>query len=247
MKKILFIIIYFISVNQTLYATENAVMFYRHVNLFGNLLFNSRRPNNINLGCQHHPKSFDPKNYFLVLYGDNQVLISDISPFKSVAALYCPFPNIKGLGLNAGYLKEENKSSNEESYFFIQPFLNIPFKFIAFRFGLNMITFLKGKGLDGLGLPSIEIKVGKLRRFYISGSFLSELSFGVASFNINYFFNDNISSIMIGRAYGDVGKCSGYSGKIDLKILKKVLLRLCGNANFSEKRYGTQLGVGFLF
>ena len=187
----------------------------------------------------------------MVLYGKNQLLLDSIESHKNISIIYNPLPNINGFGLNAWYIQEDYTSyyGFKESFFVIQPFLNIPHKFLALKLGINVIIPSEGEeSVASVLLPAFEIKLGKLNKLYFSAGYRSELFFGRLTANLNYIFNDNSSSIMLGYTYCDDGN-DGYSGltyKIDYTVFKKILLRVWGNANFARKVYGTQVGIGML-
>ncbi|MDP8227097.1 MAG: hypothetical protein P9L89_05610 [Candidatus Celaenobacter polaris] len=185
-------------------------------------------------------------HYCMVLYGKNQLLLDSIKSHKNISVIYNPLPNINGFGLNTWYIQEDHTSyyGFKESLFVIQPSTNILYKSLTLKLGINVIILSEGEepGMKAW-LPAFEIKLGNLNKLYFSAGYRSELFFGRLTANLNYRFNDNTSSIMLGYAYFDDGN-DGYSGftyKIDYTIFQRILLRVWGNANFSRKLYGTQV------
>jgi len=244
MKRIINIFVIIFVIANLSYASEDKIKFLQSSKQFDfNLRNYQTSKRTIDKLIKDHQKDdpIDNNSYYLALYGKANSIFNDIQEHKIISTIYSPFPNIIGPGLRVGYIKTQ-KTNYDESIFYIQPSINLPVNFIAFRLGMNIIHILEGEGPDGLLLPSFEIKFGNLKRFYISGGVLSELFFGWATVDLNYRFNDGISSVMIGRAYGDDGKYTGYTYKIDYNIWKKFMLRLWGNENFTKKLYGTQIG-----
>jgi hypothetical protein len=190
----------------------------------------------------------EPKPYyFCALYGKNNLMLDDLSRNRNITALFSPYTKTIGPGLIIGYIEEENNSSYKDSFYYIQPFLNLPFRYLSFKLGMNIFRIIEGEGPGFLYLPAFEIKLGKMDKFFFSAGLLSELFFGLASININYLLKDNVSSFMVGRIFAENGGYSGYIYKIVCVIIKKLLIHVCGNVNFQKSSYGTQFGFGFLF
>jgi len=191
-------------------------------------------------------KENDPKvdnDFIYGIYSNLYKRIPDYDEYSNFSLIIRPFPQKMGPGLRASFIRSK-KSGYGESIFYIQSSVNIPANFMAFVLGMNVISILEGEGPEGLLLPSLEIRAGNLNKFYISGSILSDLFFGWVSLNLNYRFNDKISSIMVGRAIGFDQENAGYIYEIDYNIWKKMILCFRGYLNFSEKSYVTQIGVG---
>lgn len=197
-------------------------------------------------------KNSAPTHYCMLLYGKNQLYLDSIKSHKNISIIYNPLPNINGFGLNAWYVQEDHTSyyGFKESFFIIQPSTNILNKSLALKLGINIIIPSEGEeSVASALLPALEIKLGKLNKLYFSAGYRLELFFGRLTANLNYIFNDNTSSIMLGYTYcdDDNDDYSGFTYKIDYTIFKKILLRVWGNANFTRKLYGTQVGIGMLF
>jgi hypothetical protein len=188
----------------------------------------------------------ETKPYYLIaLYGKNNLMLNERSKNTNIAILYSPYENISGPGIGVGRLKGIDQY--KDSFYYVQPFISLPYRFLSLKLGLNLMHIFEGEGPSFLYLPAFEIKIGKMDKLYFSVGLLSELFFGIATLNISYFYKNKISGFMIGRTYGDENEYSGYIYKIDQVIFKKIFLRIWGNANFAQKMYGTQFGIGLLF
>ncbi|GEM_PF-1369779 len=236
----------FFSIGSGLLAAETAEMFQvkYHNPCACSILSLSKTTFNEDGGKNISQKK--PASYLFIAYGGNPILFNSTTPNTHLYAIYSPFPFIEGIGLKVGCISEGKLRPDQVSLYYFQPFLNLPFRYFAFRLGINSLRILEGEGPDGLLLPSFELKIGKIRKYYFSVAFLSEIFSGMSTFSLNYFFKDNVSSLMFGRSYALNGQHFGNVCKFDYSLYKRLMLRIVSVTDFSKGRYGIQLGIGLL-
>lgn len=184
------------------------------------------------------------KNYCLfLLYGNNKIVLNTESEHDIASLILNPTSSKNLPGFSFSFIKERNGCN--DGVLFIQGFFKLGYKFIYLKSGLNIYAQMNPEdGPGSLTLPHAEIGIGQFNRVYISANVLSDILFGMGSINLNYIFNDNISSLMIGRAFGDDGNYQGFTYKVDYRLWKNIIARAWGNANFSKQLYGLQIGLG---
>lgn len=199
----------------------------------------------------HAQKDKIPSHYLIVMYGKSQLYFDSINSHQSISVGYNPMHKNKGFGLNAWYLQDDHTSyyGFKESMIIIQPSIHLLHKSLVVKLGWNVFILSEGEE-PGLKTwqPAIEINYGFMENFYLSFNFKSDMFFGSVNANIHYVFNDNISGIMLGYAYKENWD-DDYNGliyKLDCKVFKKFLLRVCGNVDFKFSPQGIQVGVGML-
>jgi len=184
--------------------------------------------------------------YALCLYGSNQILGNGVSEHDIATFIIDPVSSENRPGFSFSYIKEHT-GSNEGTLFF-QGSFKLGTKYLYLKSGLNVLAEIKPEdGPGGLIFPHAEIGVGQLDRFYVTVNALSEIFFGMGSINLNYIFNDNVSSLMLGRAFSGNGSYRGLTYKVDCKLWKCIIARAWGNASFAQRLYGLQIGLGIVF
>jgi hypothetical protein len=181
--------------------------------------------------------------YALCLYGCNQILGNEVSEHDIATFIINPVSSENRPGFSFSYIKEHHGSN--EGVLFFQGSFKLGIKYLYLKSGLNVLAEIKPEdGPGGLIFPHAEIGIGQLDRIYLSANVLSDILFGMGSINFNYIFNDNISSLMIGRAFSDNGHYRGLTYKVDCKLWKCIVARAWGNASFAQRLYGLQIGLG---
>jgi len=205
-------------------------------------------------GCSvlyaQHKEENKPNHYLIAMYGKNQLYYDCIRSHKTISVGYNPLPFTQGFGLNAWYLQHDaSYYGRKPSIIIIQPSVNLLYKSLALKLGMN-INYMNEEGYKWtLSLmPVIEIKYGLMKNLYFSFYFKSDMFFGSINANIHYLFNDNISGIMLGYTYKENwdDDYNGLAYKLDYMIFEKILLRVCGNIDLKFKSKGIQAGIGIL-
>ena len=197
-------------------------------------------------------KNSTPTHYLMVMYGKNQLYFDSINSHQIISIGYNPIQINKGLGLNVWYLQDDHTSyyGFKESMIIIQPSVHLLHKSLDVKLGMNVFVLSEGEE-PGLKIwqPAIEIKYGFMKNFYLSAGYRSDMFFGRFTTNLHYRFDDNISEIMLGYTYKEDwdDDYNGFTYKLDCKVFKKFLLRVCGNVDFKFNSKGIQWGVGMLF
>ncbi|MBN1561122.1 hypothetical protein JW998_12785 [candidate division KSB1 bacterium] len=192
-------------------------------------------------------RAADSNRYCIwIMQGNNRILVNTISPHDITSLAFSPLPGTNLPGFNFSYIKE--KDDYDDGSIFVQLFFKLGAKYLYFKGGVDVFYVIDPEDGPGGGiLPCAEIGLGKLNKIYLSAGILNDLFFGMKSINLHYVFEDNLSSLMIGQAFGDDGNYQGFAYKIDCRLWRAMVIRVQGNAHFARKLFGQQIGLGIAF
>lgn len=131
---------------------------------------------------------------------------------------------------------------------YLIPQIRVQTDYFGFNLGIffNVRVFSRGYPIPFL-FPSISLKAGFLRAFYLSADLLNDFLFGPSSIGLNLRIAHPDIHLWIGNtAFGEGGSVPGL--RLNVLIAGRYLLKAQGAYDFGEpeKRYGFRVGMGYV-
>lgn len=155
-----------------------------------------------------------------------------------------PLPDNTGLGFD--FFSVDEFGSNRDKFYSFIPTMNFQNQSIGIRLGFNAIKIVEGEGPEGLIVPVLGIKIGDLRKFFLSAEIFSDMYVYPYSARINYVFDNYFSNFMLGVFWGGEASIDyfGYTCKIEWLIYKRVFFSIQGNLRNYDKDSSFRVGLG---
>ena len=159
--------------------------------------------------------------YFYLQTGD----FNDSDYFESQRNLFMKFlpaSTTNGPGIEFAYLNQSNRGYKNVA-FIINPSIQAGFKHIKIAAHLGLISFLEGEGPEAIIKPSIGLRVGDLRRIYLSYDKIEQVHWTTNSVKIHFQLPDRFSEFSIGRSIDWENKDTFFLLQLILRFSKNIL------------------------
>ena len=133
----------------------------------------------------------------------------------------------------------------ESSNLFIQLKYDFYSKYIGLKFGATYFSFGDYEGPHIFLLPVLGLKLGYIKKLYVSFDFCDDVTMGFFEFNLNYNFGYPYGKIVLGTVKYDNEKFHMF--KLQFDLFDSVVFDIRGKYNFNEDYGSFTGGIGFLF
>lgn len=187
---------------------------------------------------------FNP--YFLYLqtgdFNDNDYL----EAHRNLFLKFLPASTSNGPGFEFAYLNQSTRGY-KDVVFIINPSMQAGLKYIKLAAHLGLISCLEGEGPEAIIKPSVSVKVGNLRRIYISYNKVEPVHWTTHSVKIHAQLNDRFSEFSIGRSTDWEQEDSFFLLQLILRFSNNFLVNFDFMQNNRNHNNSVRFGFGYAF